>query len=268
MAALRMGELSSGMRPMAIGSNISRPPEISRCLVIQGFAWSRARSDRPICDRLSPARSLCGSLEMMAYASRTGTKRTVEALKAAGWGWMVGPLDHGRGKLHDMPYALDNGAWPAFAQGIAWNEAAFEIALLKYGPGADFIVAPDVVGKREASLSITRAWLPGMRRKFPDRRILIAVQDGMTFADIEPLLDEQVGIFLGGGTEWKESAIMPWGRWAAQLGLYCHVGRVNTSRRIYLCSQAGAHSFDGTSATRFVINLAKLDGARRQGALL
>ena len=205
---------------------------------------------------------------MMAYASRTGTKRTIEALRDAGWGWMVGPLDHGRGKLHGMPYALDNGAWPAFANNVEWDQMAFEVALSRYGDGADFIVAPDVVAEREQSLDITRFWLPDLLRGFPDRRILIAVQDGMEFCDVDPLLDDRVGIFLGGSTEWKEKAIIPWGQWAAQFGIYCHVGRVNTTRRINLCIAGGCHSFDGTSATRFHTNIAKLDGARRQIAML
>ena len=33
-----------------------------------------------------------------------------------------------------------------------------------------------------------------------------------------------------------------------------HIGRVNTARRIYLCSQAGTGSLDGTSTTRFASN--------------
>lgn len=204
---------------------------------------------------------------MMAYASRTGTRRTIEALKRAGWGWMVGPLDHGRGKVHGMPYALDNGAWPAFVDERPWDEAAFVSALDRYGRGADFVVVPDVVGDRSSSLDLTRNWLPDLRRNLAGR-LLIAVQDGMVREDIEPMLDEHVGIFIGGSTEWKEAAIIPWGLWAAQRGIYCHVGRVNTTRRINLCLAGRAHSFDGTSATRFTTNIAKLDGARRQAAFL
>lgn len=80
--------------------------------------------------------------------------------------------------------------------------------------------------------------------------------------------DPRIGIFIGGSTEWKLSAIMPWGRWAKDRGLYVHVGRVNSSKRIALCGQAGADSFDGTAVTRYASNLARLDGARRQRALL
>lgn len=207
---------------------------------------------------------------MKCYASRTGTRRNVAALAAAGWGWMVGPLDMGGPVLADMPWALDNGAWPAFAQGIEWDEAAFVRALDRYGPGADFIVVPDVVGDGPASLARTRAWLPRLlaRADLGETRLLIAVQDGMTFADIEPLLvSPRIGIFIGGSTEWKIAAIEPWGRWAKARGLYVHCGRVNTARRIALCAAGGIDSIDGTSATRFAKTLPLLSRAASQSDL-
>lgn len=209
---------------------------------------------------------------MMAYASRTGTRRNIAALKAAGWGWMVGPLDHGGDDMFGMPWALDNGAWPAFSQGIEWDREAFLRALDRHGSGADFIVIPDVVADREASLQLTQQWLPLLlaRADLGDAQLLIAVQDGMGMSEIGRLaqMDERIGIFIGGSTDWKLQAIIPWGRWAKERGLYCHVGRVNTSRRIALCAAANADSFDGTSVTRYAANLPKLDGARRQRALL
>lgn len=206
---------------------------------------------------------------MMGYASRTDSKRNVLALQQAGWRWIVGPLDKGDGRLHGMGYALDNGAWPAHAQGLEWDEAAFIRALDRFGAEADFVVCPDVVADREASLIRTREWLPRLLARPELRLILIAVQDGMTHDEIAQLADDpRIGIFIGGSTAWKLQAIMPWGRWAKDRGLYVHVGRVNSSKRIALCAQAGADSFDGTSATRFSSNVARLDGARRQRALL
>lgn len=207
---------------------------------------------------------------MMGYASRTGTRRNIEALRQAGWGWMVGPLDMGGPIRGGMPWALDNGAWPAFAQGVEWDETAFVKALDRYGPGADFIVVPDVVGEREASLARTCSWLPKLltRTDLGETRLLIAVQDGMAFDDIEPLLtDPRIGLFIGGGTEWKEAAIIPWGLWAKSRGLYVHVGRVNTVRRIALCSAGLVDSIDGTSATRFANTIPSLNNALRQSSL-
>ncbi len=203
----------------------------------------------------------------MAYASRTRTRRNVAALAAAGWGWMVGPLDCGGPILGGMPWALDNGAWPAHAQGIEWDSLAFMAALGRYGRGADFVVVPDRVGDREATLAKAAIWLPRLlaRDDLTATKLLIAVQDGMTVEDIEPLLIEpRIGIFIGGSTEWKEAAIIPWGRWAHDRGRYCHAGRVNTTRRINLCLAGKIKSIDGTSATKFAKTLPMLDGARRQ----
>lgn len=207
---------------------------------------------------------------MLAYASRTDSKRNVDALRQAGWRWIVGPLDKGDGRLHGMAYALDNGAWPAHAQGVPWDEAAFIRALDRFGAEADFVVVPDVVADREASLIRTREWLPRLLARPELRLILIAVQDGMTHDEIAQLADRdpRIGIFIGGSTEWKEGAIIPWGIWADQLGLYCHVGRVNSVRRINLCIAGRIKSIDGTSVTRFSQNIGRLDGARRQRALL
>ncbi len=208
---------------------------------------------------------------MIAYASRTGTLRNVEALQEAGWRWIVGPLDHGR-SLFGMPYSLDNGAWPAFAAEIPWDARAFELALERFGAGADFIVVPDVVADAAASLALTREWLPRMLAR-PDLArvpLLIAVQDGMAMDEIGQLLrlDARLGIFIGGSTEWKVEAIIPWGRWAKAQGRYVHVGRVNTARRIRLCAAAGADSFDGTSATRWAKTIHMLDQARLQPAMI
>lgn len=207
---------------------------------------------------------------IMAFASRTRTKRNIAALKHHGWGWIVGPIDCGGPILGGMPYCLDNGAWPAFEQGTPWDREAFLRSLDEHGAGALFVVCPDVVADREASLRLTREWLPHLlaRPDLANVMILIAVQDGMTFEDVEPLLtDPRIGIFIGGSTEWKEAAIIPWGLWADARGLYSHCGRVNTARRIFLCIAGKIRSFDGTSATKYAKTLPMLDEARRQSDL-
>lgn len=207
---------------------------------------------------------------MICYASRTATGRNIAALKGAGWGWIVGPLDERGPSLHGMRHALDNGEWPAFSQGTPWNEAAFLRALDQFGPTADFIVVPDVVANREASIARTALWLPRLLAR-PDlaaTRFLVAVQDGMTEGDLAPFLkDRRVGLFIGGSTEWKVANIIPWGRWGKSRGLYVHVGRVNTARRIAICAAGGVDSIDGTSATKFAKTLPLLSRAASQSDL-
>lgn len=199
---------------------------------------------------------------MLAYASRTGTRRNLAALRQYGWRLMVvagAVLRH-----EGFPYALDNGAWSAHQQGRPFDFAAFEKAVERLGAGADFVVVPDIVGGGLDSLRFSEQWLP--RLDGVGSRRLLAVQDGMGPDDVAPMLGDELGIFVGGSTEWKLRTIPQWARCARERGAWCHVGRVNTARRISLCSGAGVDSFDGTSVTRFAKTIRMLDGARRQKA--
>lgn len=164
-----------------------------------------------------------------------------------------------------FPYALDNGAWTAFQQGETFDVPAFERAVSLLGDGADFVIAPDVVARAEPSLALTREWLPRLSGL---RLVLVSVQDGMRFEDVADLLGPRVGVFVGGSTEWKVANIVPWSRWCRARGVYCHIGRVNTVRRIALCHDGGADSFDGSSVSRFAVTLPRLDRANRQPSLL
>lgn len=199
---------------------------------------------------------------MIAYASRTGTRRNLAALHDAGWRILVSA----RGVLRSegFRYALDNGAWTAFTQGEPFDVAAFEKALDLMGAEADWVASPDIVGGGMRSLELSESWLP---RLIDARLVLIPVQDGLTASDVRPLLGNRVGIFLGGSTEWKLATMREWGELAREVGCYYHVARVNTRRRIEMCSEAGATSFDGSSASRFAASLPRLERARCQPSL-
>lgn len=199
---------------------------------------------------------------MAAYAASTRTHRNLAALRAHGWRIMVAPADLWPPK--GFPIALDNGAWAAHTASKEWDPAAFEKALALFGPSADFVVAPDIVRGGPASLERTRAWIPRLLTE-TDCPILVAVQDGMDAEEIRALLltSARLGVFVGGSTEWKKRTLPLWGRLGRQLGRMCHVGRVNTARRIHLCGLAGATSFDGSAVTRFAVNIELLDRARR-----
>lgn len=197
---------------------------------------------------------------MIAYASRTGTKRNLAALDAAGWRLLVSAA--GRLNHEGFPYALDNGAWSAYTQGRPFDEDAFVVALRKMGGGADWTVLPDVVAGGAASLAMSLRWMRQVLDESP--RALLAVQNGMSPEDVAPYLGPRVGIFIGGDTEWKLATLPAWCQLAHDLGCWAHVGRVNTRKRILACSSAGATSFDGTSASRFAVTVPPLDAARRQ----
>jgi hypothetical protein len=55
-----------------------------------------------------------------------------------------------------------------------------------------------------------------------------------------------------------------WARLAHSRGSICHVGRVNSARRVRLCMAAGVDSFDGSGVSRFATALPSVDRARRQ----
>lgn len=203
---------------------------------------------------------------MIGYASRTGTKRNLAALRAAGWRLMVSAK--GVLRTEGFPYALDNGAWSAFTQGQSFDEKAFMLAVDALADGADFIVVPDIVGAGKRSLQFSLRWLPTLLMHAKIRcPLMIAAQDGMEFADVAPFLDRSVGLFIGGTTDWKLKAVQEWTHRAKHLGAMVHVGRVNTVKRVYLCGSAGADSFDGSGVSRFASELPRIDAARRQSSL-
>jgi hypothetical protein len=197
---------------------------------------------------------------VIGYASRTGTRRNLAALRAAGWRLIVSATSDLR--TAGMRYALDNGAWSCFQQNRAFDTTAFERAVDQVGDGADWIVLPDIVGGGLASLDLSLAWLPRLRPLGVP--LLLAVQDGMNGDDVRPHIGPWIGIFVGGSTPWKLATALAWGEIARTRSAYLHVGRVNTARRIALCHAAGADSFDGTSASRFASTVPLLDAARRQ----
>ncbi len=181
-------------------------------------------------------------------------------MRAANWRLIVsatGCLRH-----EGMPYAIDNGAWTAFQQGVKFNERLFMKAIDLLGEHADWIVLPDIVAEGLKSLDYSLTWLERLRG-IPTQ-LLIAVQDGMKVEDVRSILNPTLGIFIGGTTEWKEQTAVQWGSVARRRNCYLHVGRVNSARRIAICAAAGADSFDGSSVTRFASTLEPLDKATRQ----
>lgn len=201
---------------------------------------------------------------MIAYATRTGTRRNLRALHDAGWRQLLTP---GQRPTWARGWMLDNGAWSAHQQGTPFDGEAFLRHLVRWGQHADLVVVPDIVAGGSTSLALSRRWISACL--FNCRRALIPVQDGMEMRDFEDVpLGHRLGIFVGGTTEWKLDTLAMWGKLARQRGCYLHVGRVNTARRINACRQAGADSFDGTSATRYAQTLPLLDSARRQLGLL
>jgi hypothetical protein len=139
-----------------------------------------------------------------------------------------------------LPYALDNGA---FAR---WDEAAF-VNMVQTVAGLVttrtivnpplWVIVPDVVADRAATLERWREWAPKLKPfGWP---LAFAVQDGMTQDDVPN--DAEV-IFVGGSTDWKWRTVWDWTRHNRRV----HVGRVNGYEWLWRCHEAGVESCDGT----------------------
>lgn len=202
---------------------------------------------------------------VMCYASRTGTRRNLVALRSAGWGLLISRAGEWRTEGF-TDYVLDNGAWSDFQQGRPFDADAFEQLLNQLGAGAQWVVLPDIVAGGLASLELSLRW--SNRVLSATDRVLIAVQDGMQPDDLAPFIGRKVGIFLGGSTEWKLAQMARWGVFCRRHGVHYHVARVNTEKRMWQAVAAGADSVDGTSASRYATTTRMLTRAAGQGDML
>jgi hypothetical protein len=120
-----------------------------------------------------------------------------------------------------------------------------------------------MVGAGFRSLQFSLAHLDSMWWHVPS---YLAVQDGMTIADVEPVLRFFDGIFVGGTVEtnrrgnnrklhpevarsggWKWLTAPDWVQLAHRHGKKCHIGRVGTYHDVRHAEALGADSIDSTS---------------------
>ncbi len=138
-----------------------------------------------------------------------------------------------------LPYALDNGRFPAWANGKDWDVDGY-ITMLGNARKAElqpmWALVPDVVADKEATLLWWEDWsrIPA----FEGWPLAFAVQDGMTANDVP---EEAEVVFVGGSTEWKWANLWRWEGFPR-----VHVGRVNGWRGLWRCYHAGVESCDGT----------------------
>lgn len=145
-------------------------------------------------------------------------------------------------------WAMDNGAFSGFDAG------AFIRMLERFDSysGCLFVTAPDVVGDAAATLALWPFWsqlIAGV-----GRRPAFVAQDGLLVERVpwEQLTDEGGVLFIGGTTEYKESAdARTLCGLAKARGIWVHWGRVNGKRRYELAKKAGCDSIDGTGFSMY-----------------
>jgi len=168
-------------------------------------------------------------------------------LQALGWGRMF--TRYVRSPYDGERVALDNGAYTCWTKGLPWDQDRW----LRNVEGAcahadayELAVLPDRVAD-PSSLEFSLGWLEQVR-DYPLPWYL-AVQDGMTPAQIEPLLGRFAGLFLGGSDAFKATA-ETWCRLAHRHGKRFHYARVGTPRKIQLARECGADSADSSRPVR------------------
>ena len=174
-----------------------------------------------------------------------------------GLGRLLGPRLRGHPHLTvkaGWPWAADNDAYSA------WNEDRYlrMLGAIAGLPGCLFVTAPDVVGDHHATLERFHRWQPIIRAH--NLPVAFVAQDGVT-PDTVPWADLDA-VFIGGTTEFKlgpDAAQVA--RETKRRGVWLHVGRVNSLRRMRYCHQLGVDSIDGTNFARW--NDSKLDMGKR-----
>jgi len=170
-----------------------------------------------------------------------------ENLLNNGWGFLITPGCTSSLKLipEDTEVFLDNGAWMAHKQGKTLNEDKFIRCLYQHHERVSWYVLPDIVEGGLRSLSLSFHWLEELR--WAQAEPALAVQDGIQPEHLDNL---PVNIFIGGSTRYKERSMKMWADYAHKHGKFCHVGRVNTRRRMRICMRAYVDSFDGSGAAQ------------------
>lgn len=149
-------------------------------------------------------------------------------------------------------YAIDNGAFSRFPaekfkrlieRQVSGGQETLQRCL--------FVTCPDIVGNAKRTMEIWKQrelFCCGVPH-FINRMALVA-QNGIENMDI-PWTEFRT-IFIGGRDPWKDSkTVSDIVKTAKCLGIWVHVGRVNSPKRFEHFFQLGADSCDGSGVARY-----------------
>jgi len=187
------------------------------------------------------------------YLATPSSAPARDLMSAGGLGQMVTPYA-GNARVPGALWALDNGCFST----AGWTPDRWLATLDKLSEGpiqteADalangwwqpclFAVVPDVVGDAAATDSMWVRWFRAVIRN--GFRPAYVAQDGAGPGCLPPAA---TALFIGGSTEWKLGVEAR--RIVAEAhrrGMWVHMGRVNSERRLRYASDIGCHSVDGT----------------------
>lgn len=180
----------------------------------------------------------------------SGSTRTVRQLaerRVANLGLLLTPANRNSvGSLvkTGLPWALDNGAYSGF------DAALFRRVLARCvgQPRFLWVVCPDVVADAKETLELFERWQGEI-----DAIMLPIAFVGQDGAEDTAIPWERFDAwFVGGSTAWKLStASAELVAEAKRRGKWCHMGRVNSRRRLRIAADMGCDSVDGSSLSMF-----------------
>ncbi len=189
------------------------------------------------------------------------TGKMADKLERLGWGRCWIARDRRIYVYQGEPWILDNGAFRDWKRGDAFNHQLYQKVIeTKARPAAElqpprFCVAPDIPGGGIDSLEMSVEAADPHTGYLPiDWPRYLAVQDGMTAADVAPFLcyhDAGLrepfrmfdGLFLGGTNEFKLTAA-EWRQLATTHNAGFHYGRCGTLKKLAHAIEVGADSID------------------------
>lgn len=181
----------------------------------------------------------------MLYLATASTDRVRDAMQEGLLGQMIQP-NAGNRLLDGVEWAVDNGVvrlvdgFPA--SDPDWRPERWLALLERHrgAPGCVFAAVPDVVCDAAGTDQRWAEWAPTVQAL--GYRPAYVLQNG---CDTIPA--DAGAVFIGGDTRWKLGpAASRLVRLAKARGLWAHMGRVNSLRRLRLAADMGCDSVDGT----------------------
>jgi hypothetical protein len=175
----------------------------------------------------------------MLYLTPACTKEVKEKISEGHFGQMITPRS-GEKVVPNAIWALDNGCFSA-----NWQQSRWEKNLVRYQdePGCLFAVVPDVVADAKETDELWYQWSDVV--KDLGYKTAYVLQNGCTH-----IPDNADAVFTGGDTDWKLGPeASHWVLEARQRGLWTHMGRVNSLKRLRYAKAQKYDSIDGTFIT-------------------
>lgn len=142
-------------------------------------------------------------------------------------------------------WAADNAAFSRF-NASAYMAMVERIAIEPTRPL--FVTVPDVVADAVATMADWRRWVKILRPL--GLPLAFVLQDGVECVGVP--WDQCAAVFVGGSTAFKVGPVArAHVEKARHCGVWVHMGRVNTVRRLMYAQQIGCDSVDGSGFARF-----------------